>query len=811
MADGYYTGRPIVGKVLWVRGEGEDAQWHCVLSLRGEKGEKGDQGAPGARGSQGNRGPTGATGRQGPQGEKGERGEKGEKGDPGEDAYTVAVAGGYDGSVADFVEAMAATVKTKEKAEEALDLARRNNHAHVFRTREEHDLWMADPQMTDTLNVGDMIFIQDTGELYTWDGDNEMPLPSSVAFDKHINDFSNPHRVTAAQLGLASAYVYKGTVATEADLPKEGNAVGDVWNVEDGGMNWAWDGEAWDALGAVAELEDYYTKAETDQKIDAVSEALDEHADRTDNPHVVTAGQVPCEEGLVAALGVEGNDNWSTCYGFVAKVEPGTVVRQVTLRTSSNWGGGSFTPALEVNGVLSDNRPEASGASQDLAYTFAGGVKVGEDGVVKALFKTGELAPRALALRITTAAVPEGGALVVDANGGTNAAYFPQVTIERAMSVQEALDARLTEEESEARYLRVDSARTNNLPQAIRFYNHSGEEPLSPDGNSPFFAIGSQLRNGEVDLSKWASFWYYNGILFKNKDGERFLGFNGPGADKATANSIALWSEVMAELAKYLTTAGGTVDGILRLKNPKVAADDNPEHDIALVPNANGQGLQVQFPDGSTAMIRMKTGTLATTQEVNEALAEKVGIFTFDCTGEKDAHCLLGIGYGTEESPEQGLGIQFREDSVQLYINGYNDAGATQHVPYKADVDEALAKKQDKLAAGKNVTLTPQEDGTVKIDAEGGVTVDDALSNTSENPVQNKAVKAALDTKGTMEATSSSIRLSGAGATVAFTIDDAENTIELYCKAGGERRIAIAPKEYVDGLVGDISAALAAI
>lgn len=583
MADGYYTGRPIIGKVLWVRGEGENAKWHCVLSLRGEKGEKGDQGAPGARGSQGNRGPTGATGRQGPQGDKGDRGEKGEKGDPGEDAYTVAVSGGYEGSVADFVEAMAATVETKEKAEEALDLARRNNHAHVFRTREEHDLWMADPQMTDTLNVGDMIFIQDTGELYTWDGDNEVPLLSSVAFDKHINDFSNPHKVTA--------------------------------------------------------------------------------------------DQIPCEDGLVAALDVAGNDNWSTCYGFVAKVEPGTVIRKVTLRTSSNWGGGTLTPALEVNGALSDNRPEASGASQDLAYTFAGGVKVDEDGVVTALFKTGELAPRALALRITTAAVPEGGALVTDANGGTNAAYFPKVTIERAQSVQDALDARLTEEESEERYLRVDSARTNNLPQAIRFYNHSGEEPLSPDGNSPFFAIGSQLQNGEVNLLKWASFWYYNGILFKNKDGERFLGFNGPGADKATANSIAMWSEVMEELAKYLTTAGGTVDGVLRLKNPKVSADDNPEHDIAIVPNLNGQGLQVQFPGGSTAMIRMKTGTLATVAELNAAIEEKARVIDcFIAPDKSSGHCFIGIGDGTEEHPEKALGVGISGDSVELYINGYNDA-----------------------------------------------------------------------------------------------------------------------------------------
>lgn len=435
-----------------------------------------------------------------------------------------------------------------------------------------------------------------------------------------------------------------------------------------------------------------YTKAEADAAISA-------HADRTDNPHAVTAGQVPCEDGLVAALDVAGNDNWSTCYGFVAKVGPGTVIRKVTLRTSSNWGGGTLTPALEVNGALSDNRPEASGASQDLAYTFAGGVKVGEDGVVRALFKTGELAPRALALRITTAAVPEGGALVTDANGGTNAAYFPKVTIERAQSVQDALDARLTEEESEERYLRVDSARTNNLPQAIRFYNHSGEEPLSPDGNSPFFAIGSQLQNGEVNLLKWASFWYYNGILFKNKDGERFLGFNGPGADKATANSIALWSEVMAELAKYLTTAGGTVEGVLRLKNPKVATDDDTAHDIALVPNGGGQGLQVQFPGGATAMVRAQTGTLATVAEVNAAVDNVVknGFLAYDHTrfqmifGYEDGHG-TGKDFGWHDSTTD-------DGCVELWIGGNQATSFVRELPTKAYVDGLVGDIQAALAS----------------------------------------------------------------------------------------------------------------
>ena len=52
-----------------------------------------------------------------------------------------------------------------------------------------------------------------------------------------------------------------------------------------------------------------------------------------------------------------------------------------------------------------------------------------------------------------------------------------------------------------------------------------------------------------------------------------------------------------------------------------------------------------------------------------------------------------------------------------------------------------ISSKQDKLKAGANITIS--DDNTIS--ATGGVKVDSELSDTSENPVQNKVVKAALD------------------------------------------------------------------
>lgn len=58
----------------------------------------------------------------------------------------------------------------------------------------------------------------------------------------------------ALKSDLTSLYRYKGSVTNFASLPTEDNAVGDVWNVEATGMNYAWTGETWDALGETFEI-----------------------------------------------------------------------------------------------------------------------------------------------------------------------------------------------------------------------------------------------------------------------------------------------------------------------------------------------------------------------------------------------------------------------------------------------------------------------------------------------------------------------------------------------------------------------------
>lgn len=76
---------------------------------------------------------------------------------------------------------------------------------------------------------------------------------------------------------VASTFHYKGTVATYADLPTEGQAVGDVYNITaaskangiKAGDNVAWNGTDWDVLAGTVDLSAYSTTEEINAAIEA--------------------------------------------------------------------------------------------------------------------------------------------------------------------------------------------------------------------------------------------------------------------------------------------------------------------------------------------------------------------------------------------------------------------------------------------------------------------------------------------------------------------------------------------------------------
>lgn len=59
---------------------------------------------------------------------------------------------------------------------------------------------------------------------------------------------------------LTSVYKWKGSVANKNALPTSNNKIGDVYDTQDTGMNYGWNGTSWDSLGAL--VSGGYTKPE---------------------------------------------------------------------------------------------------------------------------------------------------------------------------------------------------------------------------------------------------------------------------------------------------------------------------------------------------------------------------------------------------------------------------------------------------------------------------------------------------------------------------------------------------------------------
>ena len=113
-------------------------------------------------------------------------------------------------------------------------------------------------------------YLDNDGLLYLWQKIKNVFATKDSLNDKvdkvtgkglSTNDYTTAEKNKLAAFGAASTYAlktditnmykYKGSVATVSALPSSDNTTGDVYNVEATGMNYAWNGTAWDALGEI--------------------------------------------------------------------------------------------------------------------------------------------------------------------------------------------------------------------------------------------------------------------------------------------------------------------------------------------------------------------------------------------------------------------------------------------------------------------------------------------------------------------------------------------------------------------------------
>lgn len=107
------------------------------------------------------------------------------------------------------------------------------------------------------LNNGEDITVPSVGGTLTL---NEVNFKTAITDTNKGLTEADAYTKEEVDAKVSSVYRFRGSVATYNDLPTEGNVQGDVWNVEDTGANYAWDGTKWDKLSETIDLTPYLTK-----------------------------------------------------------------------------------------------------------------------------------------------------------------------------------------------------------------------------------------------------------------------------------------------------------------------------------------------------------------------------------------------------------------------------------------------------------------------------------------------------------------------------------------------------------------------
>lgn len=63
---------------------------------------------------------------------------------------------------------------------------------------------------------------------------------------------------------ITNVYTYKGSVASQSDLPTTWQQVWDVWLALDTGISYAWNGSSWISMGSTVDLSNYFNKTQDD-------------------------------------------------------------------------------------------------------------------------------------------------------------------------------------------------------------------------------------------------------------------------------------------------------------------------------------------------------------------------------------------------------------------------------------------------------------------------------------------------------------------------------------------------------------------
>ena len=252
---------------------------------------------------------------------------------------------------------------------------------------------------------------------------------------------------------------------------------------------------------------------------------------------------------------------------------------------------------------------------------------------------------------------------------------------------------------------------------------------------------------------------YSENLRLTIEDNDEFVGI------ETTANNFRKIDTAVGDIRAKLKSASGTAHIAINQNGSTVSAEKNFSFIKAELANGNEVFVDLtvaEKEDGVILPLSKQTetevwfsGFLSKTLWKVKATASGFEVFSFDCAEKNHTHELATssqAGFLSAEDKKKLDGMI--ADGEKITVDSELSAGSTNPVQNKV-ITAALNSKAagdhtHELATSSKAGLLSAEDKK-KLDgmiADGEkITVDDDLSQTSENPVQNKVVTAALGTK----------------------------------------------------------------
>lgn len=622
---------------------------------------------------------------------------------------------------------------------------------------------------------------------------NAFKIANDTALDSKANK-SDVYTKTEVDSKLTSVYTYKGSVANEAALPTTGQTVGDVYNVEDTGMNVAWTANGWDKLGSVVDLSPYAKTADVYSKTVADSTFLTQSNAALTYATVTTINSVTNRVSTLEGKAVDMKGATSSAAGAAGFVpQPIAGDQAKFLRGDGKW---AETPNATYTGgtgiTVSGNTITNAGVRSVTAGAAANQISVNTNGTTSTI--TVNNVANATAADSATKATQDSAGQQID------------TTYIKGLAVSGKAITYTKGDDTTGTITTQDTTYTNMIGATASAAGKNGLVPAPAAGEQVKFLRGDGTWVVPTDTkysvmgSATASTGGVSGLVPASAAGDqlKFLRADGtwvvPTDTKYTAGTgIALDGTTFSNAGVRSVTAGASANQISV--------------------NTGGTTSTITVNNVANATAATKATQDSAGQQINKTYIKDLSVsgttITFtrgdDTTGtittqDTDTKYTAGAGIGITGTTISNAGVRAvkagtNANQIVVDTNGTSNTITVNNV--------ANAAAASKLATARNVTLAGDVTGSTTFDGSADVTITATVADDSHNHIiaNVDGLQGALDAKAPLA--SPALTGTPTAPTASVATNNTQIATTAFVQAAINEKIAASDAMIYKGTIGN--------